>query len=512
MISKTEPKIISNYFTRLINQKLSEMNANKNKIYNSKNFVNKCTIDPTKLPIRAENTKIQHIVSLRQFLDNHSFIDYNISGYIHKFVVNPFVIPYMAFRKYLLPTSPLNQVYFMGLKGWGKTMAMQLAVNYVIENHSDFKPLVLMFDKQKKVIYSKPPTELALPQQWGESRLCSMENCDNHNFKNYTSIILDDMHYILESIANNPSDIEWFINLLENLVNLKDKKVVLISEEPLVAYAELFNNERLNELVHKLGQYSTTNHKAEEMMKYREKINYSAFTEYPYFGLRDWIKIIKFYGKFKFAEPTIEIIYNISRTPRSIIKVIKLFKSKKLLNHNIFMKATLNRLVAMKKKTLDKGQKSKISHQINLLITKTKAETDEKIITGVMSDYEINSLPQHLLIKQYKILGKFFISFKYMSTLCNFYRKMNELKRKALLEIIITNSVENQLLKETDKNRYKLTKKGIEIVMEIDREITIRGNDKDYVGGYIFSPFEYAWKDYLTETESSLLIKHKKMR
>jgi len=314
-------KALSKYFERLMIKQLVSVDEYCN--------ISESSIDPTQLPIKAENASVQKLYELRKFLEKFSNIVHKVGGKKYLYNTNPFYKPYFMILEFFRSTN-FKRKYFMGKKGCGKTMAVLLALNKLLEEDKKVTPLFLMFDRNKKEIYIKSLLEVVSKKGLGKKRTKFYQNLQDYIFENSNLLILDDIHYIFEEAIKNKEVLSKFLDVFEKLYekSCEGKKVLLISETLLFSYAEKIKNKRLDEIIKKFGLYTTSKHNKEELLKdsKQNRIEFGNFSEFPYFSKQDYFTCLRFYGRFNISFQVGLILYNISSSPRALVKIIKLFK------------------------------------------------------------------------------------------------------------------------------------------------------------------------------------------
>lgn len=192
------------------------------------------TLNPFHMPMRAENITLPLLLQLKHAIKeplNRQIIS------IHDFFCH---------RAYY-------RRFQMGLKGWGKTLAVLIALHKKVVEDAQFIPTLLTFSKHRGVIEIHNPLRLASRETWG-SRLDSFGSFDEA-LNEANCVIFDDIHYIVEYLATKPSFFPKFLSLLERVVakSHEQVKVLLVSEAPLFSYAEVFENNKFDDVLLKFG-------------------------------------------------------------------------------------------------------------------------------------------------------------------------------------------------------------------------------------------------------------------
>jgi hypothetical protein len=278
------------------------------------------TLNPFLYPVRAEDMKLS---LLKRLMDNlHWPLDIQWKN-VYDF----------------LDSGSRSRYFLLGLKGWGKTLSVLCALNAKIEDDTDFVPLMLHFDIARRQIGYNDPLKMASRETWGQ-RLKSYSSL-NKALDTANCIVFDDLHYIFESLAMDTSILPSFLYLFETVLQKAENgiKVLLISEDLLFLYAEILKNKTIDAL---LNKFDLTIRLFPEDLSLDE-IDPIAFHEVHYFNQEQWEAYLSLYGKMTLDPLVAYILFNISHSPRALIKIAKLFHVEHITN-KLFFKVAIERL------------------------------------------------------------------------------------------------------------------------------------------------------------------------
>lgn len=220
----------------------------------------------------------------------------------------------------------------IGGKGGRKTLNTMKALSGNAHKDENFLPVMFVYEQQKR-LNPLSPERLATPKVWG-SRFEKLQSTDRRDLIDAaTTIVHDDFHYIFEDLVRGKGSLDQVTSDLEDLSGAVDegKKVLLISENPLSAYAEKLskrmNTERLEEVLLKFGQppYYKAADDPKKYYEIGERTNYLAFREVPPLSQIDWLKLFDVYDV-NVENPIQSFIYESSSKPRAFVKFAKLFQ------------------------------------------------------------------------------------------------------------------------------------------------------------------------------------------
>lgn len=316
-------------------------------------------LNPLEMPVRAENMSLKLLLRVRD----------SISGPLDRQMKS--LVDFFSHEN-----SYCSRRFQLGLKGWGKTLSVMLALNVTVEREADFKPLMLIFDRERRKPVMYNPLRIAAREVWGE-RLKFYRRPFNEIFEESSCIIIDDIHYIFESLAECPSFFPSFLTLLEKTYqkSLEGSKTVFISEDLLFTYAEIFNNERLDSLIAKFGLLPRISlHGVRKMWE----LDPMALREVPYFSFEEWFSYIRFYKGFELGPYTAQILYKMNKSPRALIKFSMLFEGQSCVSDEDFLKCAMNRLKRRGVNEEDIEVYEKLFHLIPIIEYKSAIEFAER--------------------------------------------------------------------------------------------------------------------------------------
>jgi len=210
----------------------------------------------------------------------------------------------------------VNRLLILGPKGSGKTFLILKVLIDAVEADDKLKPGFITYKYAGAPMAVKVRRGCFLPEEdfW---RLIESEEL----------VVLDDIHYVCEDVARRKRSLRWLCTLLEQLESEADmgKRVVLVSEEPLSSYAELFDSEELRWIVEKVRRYQAV----------------EILPPTPV----EWDMLAKIYGV-KLTPFVMKFIYFTSPRPRSFIRFCKMFGD--VVSIPAFRKLALMRLETMR--------------------------------------------------------------------------------------------------------------------------------------------------------------------
>jgi GTPase SAR1 family protein len=265
------------------------------------------------------------MVKLEERAENHNYEDLKELKVENRVITN-------LVRDYI-SSQTTYPIFLLGPRGSGKTFNIMKALSKELNENKDFIPVVFTYQPggPSEVL---EPLKLASKDVWGE-RYSILQSCrtDEDFMNNSTLVVYDDIHYRFGDVLKGREDPSNLSNQLSKVLKQakNGKKVILISEDPLIAYIEElyrqgFDQEILNqfdEISLQLGQYPRTqNTTYEELQKFRQKMNYIAFWEVPPLGPKDIRNILEDYN-IKIDEQTAHFLHFFSSNPRFYLKLAK---------------------------------------------------------------------------------------------------------------------------------------------------------------------------------------------
>jgi DNA replication protein DnaC len=223
-----------------------------------------------------------------------------------------------------------NRRFFLGLKGSGKTLAA-LVATLVASEKCGLRVAYFLFKKDSKEIVTFPSLQKVEIQSL--SKIFS---------KPFDAIILDDIHYMCEYAIEESSFCHQLITFLSEVLKFAEqnkKKVLLISEEPLLFYAEKINDAGMDRVCHSFGQYA-------KFCDTHKEIDWSAFSEMPYLDFDGFCRFLA-WCNIEVDTLTSILLYRIARLPRRLLIVLRKMNMNKFSLNEVTSKAieelTLNR-------------------------------------------------------------------------------------------------------------------------------------------------------------------------
>jgi hypothetical protein len=300
-----------------------------------------------KMPLRAERLSVESIKELADLYDT-SFVTRRIwkktvdsEGILHRVpteyyvkTIDPLTSNYHSLYSFFSEDSQQKR-FLLGRKGTGKTFNTLLALNKSIrQNKNLIRPCYISFDLNQKVVYIKNPLSYATKEQWLEGKI---ELIEFDSFEKYIEwsncIIFDEIHYLLEYIIETGKSIDPFINLMNKIFE-KNCKIMLISEDILMSYAEKLQDKRFDELCLKFGLYPNMNSSENN---YVDNVNYDplALRELRSLDEHQLSMLNDIYG-FDIDSIVLKFLANAGCTARGFFKIMKTVDWK--LNKDTFSK------------------------------------------------------------------------------------------------------------------------------------------------------------------------------
>lgn len=215
----------------------------------------------------------------------------------------------------------LPRRFLLGVKGAGKTFNVLLALNKVVrENYTGVKPCYISFDVKDKIVYVKKPYSYATPEQWREGGVEPVEFDDFDRYIDWANfIVFDEIHYLMEHLIETGKSVKPFLDLLEKVL-AKNCKVLLISENILMTYAEQLQDSRLNEFCLRFGLFPTVD--CGEDFAGKPEYDVLAFREVTGFTREQLTLIDKVY-EFEISTGIIDFLTVSGITARAFFKLMK---------------------------------------------------------------------------------------------------------------------------------------------------------------------------------------------
>ena len=147
--------------------------------------------------------------------------------------------------------------FLVGPKGMGKTYSLMQALNTGLKINKNYIPLVLQYKNNESIALMKM-TNILEKEEWGD-RLDKIRDARKNGldgmFEKADMIIIDDLHYMCEDVLYGNMNVDELVGLLESVKKYSEenKRIVLVSENPLNYYAEMIQDSRLNKLLPYFG-------------------------------------------------------------------------------------------------------------------------------------------------------------------------------------------------------------------------------------------------------------------
>jgi hypothetical protein len=268
------------------------------------------------------------MLTLKERAENFSFEE--LEG-VDSNLLNPILMNRL--NEYFSDASLRYPMFLIGDKGSGKTLHVIKSLSKNVYSNNHFVPVMFLYKKsERKEILE--PTKLAPKEVWG-SRCEELERCSSEEELMSTANVLvsDDVNYMFEAVARGKENRANIVSHLQKLSALVDKgkKVLLVSEEPPLIYAEKINMKELDEVLLKFGQmpyHRWGKMNFEEWQSYEERVSYPSFYEVPDIDFTSWSRLFSIYGV-DADETVTDFLFRSSRKPRAFVKFSNLFQKNK---------------------------------------------------------------------------------------------------------------------------------------------------------------------------------------
>lgn len=236
-------------------------------------------------------------------------------------------------------------IVFLGDKGSGKTLTAMQVMYYIIHHSKRHLPVMCIF-KRNEEFEILEPKHIADELQWGKKRLKMYELSPEELLNNADTVIFDDFHYMCEYVIDGKIPIEYLldaVNAVLRVVKNKKTKCMLISENQLRYYAEIFEDSRFDQILPYFGEVrqNYTNlvdwKKAKSIAYPRQVINQE-------YNIYDMISILRDSGC-NIDNMTYDWLrINSYCNPRVVIAFIKAFKRKTEIGFDNVIRKAVKRL------------------------------------------------------------------------------------------------------------------------------------------------------------------------
>ena len=301
-----------------------------------------------------------------------------------------------------------ERLQVLGCRGLGKTFSiMKSAYELGI---SGYLPLILGFHKADKVYIVNPIRYMKKESEnYRDALLLSKADFPRvlekvRELKDKRPVLfLDDIHYMFDAVAAGRMRLEELCDIIEKVNKLPPNVVkVLVSEEPLCYYDELFNSERLHSILKDFGELSYEDTKEAILSRDYETLANAAIK-------RLWVNEIdehslsylaRAFGV-KFYDDYAEAITNslVNGSPRRLIKMIN--KITEIAKPERSMGESRRRIRAVYSGGLISFIKEELSKKRETLDDIVGPEISEKILSPWISKREICDI-----LDEYPNLGR----------------------------------------------------------------------------------------------------------
>ncbi|MDI9578836.1 MAG: hypothetical protein QM398_11965 [Thermoproteota archaeon] len=224
-----------------------------------KTFASKYTKILRHTPLRAERMGAERLIEFAS-LYNESYAEIHRTTkkgttyhYVH---LDPLTIHFKQLYSFFTDKNTQKK-FLLGLKGTGKTFNILLALNKTINDNcfatEKIKPCYISFDVTAKRVYIKPPFNCATKEQWENGKVNPPVFSEFDDYIEWANLIIfDEIHYFLEWVIDTKADIQPFITLINKILN-RNCKILLVSENILMSYAEKIGNKDFDDICLKFG-------------------------------------------------------------------------------------------------------------------------------------------------------------------------------------------------------------------------------------------------------------------
>jgi len=231
-------------------------------------------------------------------------------------------------------SNSLNHpLFFYGPKGSGKTLGAMAALSKKVREDNEFIPAMFIYNKgnRKDMVL---PEQLASEDVW-QGRLEKIDwNDEKDIMDNCSAVVYDDLHYRCEASAEDRNEAERLADDLYSIVDVakRGKKVLIVSEDPLAAYAEKLRMDRIDEILPEFGElpywkYKKGEKNANDWRRLKDGLNPMSSFEMPLTGFSEWENLFSLYGVGA-DHPVKEVLFSMSSRPRSFVKFVNMFGDK----------------------------------------------------------------------------------------------------------------------------------------------------------------------------------------
>jgi len=206
----------------------------------------------------------------------------------------------------------------LGAKGIGKTFNVMKAMSSVVTENRSLSPHMIIYRGGRLEVLD--PLRIAPEDVWGD-RLNGYNLNLRSGIKDAEILILDDIHYMVGDSIRGLFDREMFRSILTDVMRNLNRKIILISEDPLPYYSKVLGLDDLNDFLVKLGLSP-------------DKPNPTSLTPIPPLSEDAWRDIIREYGISFKDETAYSLIYSSLPTPRGVLRLVNLLIKRKILKED----------------------------------------------------------------------------------------------------------------------------------------------------------------------------------
>ncbi|UCD03534.1 MAG: hypothetical protein JSW73_03280 [Candidatus Woesearchaeota archaeon] len=226
--------------------------------------------------------------------------------------------------------------YLLAPKGIGKTFHIRKALSNIAKDKSNPFPVMFIYKKSNK-IEALDPEKIATKETWGERFDIIKELYQKNSVSdllNYCNpIIIDDIHYMGDSIVEGTLEPKKFENLLQGTIYEanRGKNIMLVSEAQLSHYLDKAGIKTLDDVLLKFGEVrpskSHSTKSKEEVRYLRDSKNYLSKILFPKFKVNQFGSLFED-SNVRVDDFIVTFFYNNSdRSPRSLVNFVNEFEN-----------------------------------------------------------------------------------------------------------------------------------------------------------------------------------------
>lgn len=293
-----------------------------------------------------------------------------------------------------------HPLFYLGVKGLGKTFTIMKALNEIIAEREDLVPSMFIFEARGR-IELMDPLHLASKEKW-DNRLGFFvkDKTLEEIIDGSDIVVIDDLHYMCEAISDGHLDRGSLLELLRSLLKYvnKGKKIILVSEDPLNTYAEKLQWEELESLLPYFGMipilgFNPTAERRKKVRALRSKVNYMSFKEVLPISEDSFQELPDIYGV---SVPTliVSLIHLISPRPRAFVRFCNLFETREISSQDVkdFVQDLLLQSRQLRPPILSKGEYNNYLEQLQKPIYSLKIPPSSymKLMRKSLQSYKDN--------------------------------------------------------------------------------------------------------------------------